>query len=106
MVFGQPFRGRWWQQKRLLWGPWFVAFHPSQSDHRSAALSIPPVSRGKNSATVSRAEDPAAAENWSMVVFEHEKLEVYKVAVEYADAAEEIASLLQGGHAHVRDQLR
>lgn len=41
-----------------------------------------------------------------MVVFEHEKLEVYKVAVEYADAAEEITSLLQGGHAHVRDQLR
>jgi four helix bundle protein len=41
-----------------------------------------------------------------MVVFEHEKLEVYKIAVEYSDAADRIAASLQPGHAHVRDQLR
>ena len=41
-----------------------------------------------------------------MVTFDHEKLEVYQFAVEYADIAEEIAQELQPGHAHVRDQLR
>ena len=41
-----------------------------------------------------------------MVVFDHENLEVYKLAVEYADIAEEIAQELQAGHAHIRDQLR
>src|SRR5574337_1263826 len=41
-----------------------------------------------------------------MVVFEHEKLEVYRVAVEYADAADAIAAKLQAGNAHIRDQLR
>ncbi len=41
-----------------------------------------------------------------MVTFDHEKLEVYQLAVEYADIAEEIAQELQPGHAHVRDQLR
>jgi len=41
-----------------------------------------------------------------MVVFDHEKLDVYQLAIEYADAAEEIAQMLQAGHAHTRDQLR
>ena len=41
-----------------------------------------------------------------MVVFDHEKLEVYRVAVEYADAADSIAAKLKRGNAHVRDQLR
>ena len=41
-----------------------------------------------------------------MVVFDHEKLDVYQVAVEYTDAAEEIAQTLEAGHAHTRDQLR
>ncbi len=41
-----------------------------------------------------------------MVTLDHEKLEVYQLAVEYADIAEEIAQELQPGHAHVRDQLR
>jgi four helix bundle protein len=41
-----------------------------------------------------------------MVVFDHEKLEVYRVAVEYADAADAIAAKLKAGNAHIRDQLR
>lgn len=41
-----------------------------------------------------------------MVTFDHEKLEVYQVAVEYADLAEEIAQELEPGHAHIRDQVR
>ena len=41
-----------------------------------------------------------------MVIFDHEKLEVYRVAVEYADAADSIASKLKRGNAHIRDQLR
>jgi hypothetical protein len=41
-----------------------------------------------------------------MVVFDHEKLEVYCVAVEYADAADSIAAKLKRGNAHIRDQLR
>ena len=41
-----------------------------------------------------------------MVVFDHEKLEVYRIAVEYADAADDIAADLKAGNAHVRDQLR
>ncbi len=41
-----------------------------------------------------------------MVVFDHEKLEVYRVAVEYADAADAIAADLKAGNAHIRDQLR
>jgi len=41
-----------------------------------------------------------------MVIFDHEKLEVYKVSVEYADLAEAIAQELKDGHAHIRDQLR
>jgi four helix bundle protein len=41
-----------------------------------------------------------------MVVFDHEKLEVYCVAVEYADAADAIAAKLKRGNAHIRDQLR
>jgi four helix bundle protein len=41
-----------------------------------------------------------------MVSFDHEKLEVYCVAVEYADAADAIAAKLKRGHAHIRDQLR
>lgn len=41
-----------------------------------------------------------------MVVFDHEKLEVYRVAVEYADAADAIAARLKVGNAHIRDQLR
>jgi four helix bundle protein len=40
------------------------------------------------------------------VLFDHEKLQVYRVAVEYADAANAIAAALQRGNAHVRDQLR
>jgi four helix bundle protein len=42
----------------------------------------------------------------SMVIFDHEKLEVYCVAVEYADAADAIAAELKRGNAHIRDQLR
>ncbi len=41
-----------------------------------------------------------------MVIFDHEKLEVYRVAVEYADAADAIATKLKRGNAHIRDQLR
>ena len=41
-----------------------------------------------------------------MVVFDHEKLQVYCVAVQYADAADSIATRLKRGNAHVRDQLR
>jgi four helix bundle protein len=41
-----------------------------------------------------------------VIVFDHEKLEVYRVAVEYADAADRIAAKLRPGNAHVRDQLR
>ena len=41
-----------------------------------------------------------------MVIFDHEKLEAYRVAVEYADAADAIASNLKRGNAHIRDQLR
>ena len=41
-----------------------------------------------------------------MVTFDHEKLEVYRVAVEYADAADAIAAKLKPGNAHIRDQLR
>jgi four helix bundle protein len=41
-----------------------------------------------------------------MVTFDHEKLDVYQLAVEYADLAEEIAQTLEPGHAHIRDQLR
>ena len=41
-----------------------------------------------------------------MVVFDHEKLEVYQLAVQYADTAEEIAQTLEPGHAHIREQLR
>jgi hypothetical protein len=40
-----------------------------------------------------------------MVVFDHEKLEVYCVAVEYADAADAIAAKLKRGNAHIRDSL-
>ncbi len=40
------------------------------------------------------------------VLFDHEKLEVYRIAVEYADAADGIAGGLKRGNAHVRDQLR
>ena len=42
----------------------------------------------------------------NMVVFDHEKLEVYRTAVEYADAADGIAAGLKPGNAHIRDQLR
>jgi four helix bundle protein len=42
----------------------------------------------------------------TMVVFDHERLEVYRVAVEYADAADSIAARLKRGNAHIRDQLR
>ena len=41
-----------------------------------------------------------------MAVFDHEKLEVYCVAVEYADAADSIAGKLKAGNGHIRDQLR
>lgn len=41
-----------------------------------------------------------------VIVFDHEKLEVYRVAVEYADEADSIAARLKRGNAHVRDQLR
>ena len=41
-----------------------------------------------------------------MIIFDHEKLEVYCVAVEYADAADAIAAKIKHGNAHVRDQLR
>jgi len=41
-----------------------------------------------------------------MVTFDHEKLEVYRIAIEYADAAAIIAANLKAGNAHVRDQLR
>ena len=41
-----------------------------------------------------------------MVVFDHEKLDVYRMAVEYADAADDIAMHLKPGNAHIRDQLR
>ena len=41
-----------------------------------------------------------------MIVFDHEKLEVYGVACEYSDAADGIAEKLKRGNAHVRDQLR
>ena len=41
-----------------------------------------------------------------VTVFHHEKLEVYRIAVEYADAADGIAGKLKRGNAHVRDQLR
>ena len=41
-----------------------------------------------------------------MIVFEHEKLEVYRVTCEYADAADCIAAKLERGNAHIRDQLR
>src|SRR5689334_20295114 len=41
-----------------------------------------------------------------VIVFDHEKLEVYRIAVEYADAADTIAGKLKRGNAHVRDQLR
>jgi four helix bundle protein len=41
-----------------------------------------------------------------MVVFDHEKLEVYRTAVLYADAADGIAARLKRGNAHIRDQLR
>ncbi len=41
-----------------------------------------------------------------MIQFDHEKLEVYCVAVEYADAADSIAAKLKRGNAHIRDQLR
>ena len=41
-----------------------------------------------------------------MVLFDHEKLEVYCVAVQFADAADSIAAKLKRGNAHVRDQLR
>ena len=41
-----------------------------------------------------------------MVTFDHEKLEVYRVAIEYADAADCIAAKLKSGNAHIRDQLR
>ena len=41
-----------------------------------------------------------------MVTFDHEKLEVYRVAAEYADAADVIAAKLKRGNAHIRDQLR
>jgi len=41
-----------------------------------------------------------------VVKFDHEKLEVYKVATEYADAADQIAMILKPGNAHIRDQLR
>ena len=41
-----------------------------------------------------------------MIVFDHEKLEVYRVAVEFADAADTIAAELKPGNAHIRDQLR
>jgi hypothetical protein len=40
------------------------------------------------------------------VVFDHERLEVYRVAVECADAADSIAAKLKRGNAHTRDQLR
>ena len=45
-------------------------------------------------------------EHEAMVVFDHEKLEVYRVAVEYADAADTIAAKMKRGNAHIRDQLR
>ena len=41
-----------------------------------------------------------------MVIFEHEKLDIYRVAIQFADAADVIASDLPTGHSHVRDQLR
>jgi four helix bundle protein len=41
-----------------------------------------------------------------MVYFDHEKLQVYCVAVEYADAAAAIAAKIKAGNAHIRDQLR
>jgi hypothetical protein len=37
-----------------------------------------------------------------VIVFEHEKLEVYRIAVEYADAADAIASKLKRGNARRR----
>ena len=40
------------------------------------------------------------------ILFDHERLEVYRIAVEYADAADDIAGKLKRGNAHVRDQLR
>ena len=47
------------------------------------------------------------ADHYAMVVvFDHEKLEVYRIAVEYADAADGIAGKLKHGNAHIRDQLR
>jgi four helix bundle protein len=45
-------------------------------------------------------------EHEAMVSFDHEKLDVYKVSTEYADAADAIAAALEAGNAHIRDQLR
>jgi four helix bundle protein len=59
-----------------------------------------------NSIVDSRTNVDAPPTKHVMVVFEHEKLEVYKIAVEYSDAADRIAAALQPGHAHVREQLR
>lgn len=62
------------------------------------------------SGTISRVELlPVRApyvEDAAMVVFDHEKLEVYRVAAEYSDAADSIAAELKRGNAHIRDQLR
>ena len=41
-----------------------------------------------------------------MTTFEHDKLDVYKAATEFADAAEDVAHSLEAGNAHIRDQLR
>lgn len=35
------------------------------------------------------------------VVFDHEKLDVYQLATEFADTAEEVAQSLQAGNAHI-----
>ena len=54
----------------------------------------------------SRPDLPSSPEHEAMVVFDHEKLDVYRIAVEYADAADSIAAKLKRGNAHIRDQLR
>ncbi len=75
----------------------------SRRRSRSAQRSIPDETTSKNSCWSKWTSYRKLA---CMVTFDHEKLEVYQLAVEYADIAEEIAQELQPGHAHVRDQLR
>ncbi|MFO0726867.1 MAG: four helix bundle protein [Myxococcota bacterium] len=74
--------------------------------HPDVARVAPGIERNESDVDFAATQALHADHHAMVVVFDHEKLEVYRIAVEYADVADGIAGKLKHGNAHIRDQLR